>query len=585
MYTPQKAEFFVADWVVIALYLAVVFGIGIFAYFWNKRKKQSDSKSFFTGGGKTPGWVIGFSVWATTLSSLTYFATPGLAFGTGWMWAAAQLTILFFTPIVIKWIVPFYRRMKQNTAYAYIGARFHKSIRMITSAAFIVFHLFRMGIVLYIPVVAIANFIDFDIYLLIAIVGILVVLSTVIGGMKAVLWSDAIQGIVLLSGIVVVVIVAMVNTNWSNAQSPRFIDEQSFSVSFALSGGIFFIFISNYISTINQYLSSQDVVQRYKSNKETGKINKSLWINLGLAFITILFFYGAGSALFAYYTSLGANPTVAEVIHGNDTTLKPGSNLLMPYFILSVLPAGLSGLLIAGVLAASQSTISSSLSALSNAVLVDFVQLIFPSWSTTSLTDAKKDKKVLIFSQIIVAITGIIGIAIAMLFAYTGQGDFVRYFLGIVGLIATPTAGVFVLGMFTKRTNWIGGLTGLLTGFAISIAFWVPTQNFIPINSRLLLAPEIWTWIPFVATTLVGYSISLIMEKFIPQSIYVKNNNKINLNIWNTTSEFKKIILLEKEYSKLASSKKNISNNKERIDKLSKEIDILNYKVSQQIIE
>nr|WP_318024811.1 hypothetical protein [Mycoplasmopsis agassizii] len=479
------------------------------------------------------------------MSSLTYLAVPGNSFTYGWMFAFAQLTILLFMPILIKYIVPFFRRLKQNTAYAYIGVRFHKSIRYITSIAFIIFHIFRMAIVLYIPITALTLFIDLNVYAIIFIVGALVVVSTLIGGMKAVLWADAIQGVVLLGGIVIVMIFGLAKTDWASSSLAYHPVFSLSSIQITLvSGGILFIFISNYVNTIYQYVGSQDVVQRYRSNKDIRKTNKAIWVNLIMGAITILLFYGVGSVLYSYYSSLGLTTLTVKAATGiNDAA----TNQLLPFFIVTVLPAGLSGLLISAVFAAAQSTISSSLSALTNTIVVDFIQTLAPSFKTANLSE-KQDKKLKQISLILVAVFGVIAVALAMVFARTGQGDFIRYFLSIVALLGGPTAAIFILGIFTKRTDWISALTGLILGFAVGIAFWIPTQNFIPVEKRLQLASEIWGFIPFTVSLISGYVIARILGLL---KIRVNGKSNVNLTIWTTTSEFKKLIVLESQFSKL----------------------------------
>lgn len=578
-YVPVKPQFEVLDWIVLSVYLAGVFSIGFISFFYSKRKKQTSTSSFFTGGGKTPGWVIGVSIWATTLSSLTYIATPGLAFQTGWMWSFSQLTILFVTPIVIKWVIPFFRRMKENTAYAYIGLRFHKSIRFISSASFIIFHLFRIGIVLYIPIQALTLFIPINTYALIAIVGAVVVISTLAGGMKAVLWTDAIQGIVLLSGIFLILIFGLVNTDFN---SPSFqyhtaFNNNSINVT-ALSGGIFFIFISNYVSTLYQYIGSQDVVQRYKSNNELRKTNRSLWINFGLVAIAILLFYGAGSVLYSYYSSQGANITFGDKENTShivgDIVKNPRDNLLIPYFIVTVLPMGISGLVIAAILAASQSTISSSLSALSNAVIVDFVQVIFPKWK-----DKSKDKQLKNISLILVGIAGAIGIGIAMWFTASGQANFIQYFLAIISLLGGPVVAIFILGIFTKRTNWVSALIGITLGLGVGFIFWIMTQDFIDKNVKWKIDSVIWGPLPFIISLLFGYGSAAIMG-LTKLNKKIKIPETINLSIWTVSQEFKDLIRLEKFVEKLKTKEK-----KPNFDKLYYEKSLEDFERLKKVVD
>lgn len=155
------------DWVVIVFYLLAMLAMGAFFFLQAKGQKAkgqfNNSKYLTAKGMKIPALVIGLSIWATGLSSITFLSTPGLAFKTGWMSAIAQLSFFLVVPILIKFVVPFYRRMRESTAYAYLVKRFHYSLRAIASISFILFHIFRIAIVLYIPTLALSLFVNINV--------------------------------------------------------------------------------------------------------------------------------------------------------------------------------------------------------------------------------------------------------------------------------------------------------------------------------------------------------------------------------------------------------------------------------------
>ncbi|MDQ0513877.1 SSS family solute:Na+ symporter [Mycoplasmoides fastidiosum] len=482
---------------------------------------------------------MGFSIWATTLSSITYLAVPGTSFQSGWMWAFAQLTIIVLAPFLIKYIIPFFRRMKATSAYHYLEQRFHYALRAISSAFFIAFHIFRIAIVMYIPIAALSLFVDISPYLLVAIMGLVVLFSTLFGGMKGVLWSDAIQGIVLILGIALVVILGLAYTKWDAAELKyqAILNAGQWKISLTMIG-IPLIFISNLFNTLYQYIGSQDVVQRYKAKENIADINRTLWINAGLGFITILLFYGAGSVLYTYYSSLNQNVDDSQAIQTITASGRNATNLLLPYFVVSVLPSGIAGLIISAVFAASQSTISSSLSSLSNSIMSDFVE----RWTKMS------QKWSLIWSKIIVLISGLFGTALALSFVHTGIDDVINYFLGIVGLFGSPVAAVFILGIFTKRANSIGTFIGIVCSSLIVLPLWILTQSFIPPAARVGLNSSYLAIINFFATSLFGYSLSLIVELFRPRS-EAYNHRITNLSWTTTTAEFREILKVEKQLS------------------------------------
>ncbi|VEU59293.1 sodium:solute symporter family transporter [Mesomycoplasma neurolyticum] len=538
-----KSSFTWLDWIVMILYMLGVLVIPIFFFWQSKKDKKFNSSKYLTAKNmRVPAIVVALSIWATALSSLTFLGTPGLAFKTGWMWIAGQITILAITPYLTKIIIPFYRRIKGSTSYTYLQQRFNYAVRFIGSISFILFHIFRMGIVLYIPALTITLFVDINIYLLLFIVSIIVIISTFLGGFKGVLYTDAVQGFVLMLGIFLVIIFGLAKTNWSASTTKLHIlfSKDQWKISLT-SGGIFFIFISNYISTMFSYSASQDIVQRYKTGKTISTTYKSIYINVILVAITILFFYGAGSILYTYYSSHGfevdAKNAIDQIV-GRD---KAANNLLLSNFIVKVLPMGISGLVVSAVFAASQSTVSSSLNSLVTTFINDIVIVFY---------NKIKEKSKLFLSYILTIVFGFLGFLVTILLAATKQQNLIDYFLGIVGLLGAPLAAVFLLGVVTKKTNAIGALTGLIISFLITLPIWI----LVKITKTIKFDTIYLGVISFVVVLLIGYLISIVIEKL----KLSKEKDLTNLTMHTRTDEFKKLVKLEKEALKLElKTKKN----------------------------
>ncbi|MXR11719.1 sodium:solute symporter family transporter [Mesomycoplasma hyorhinis] len=151
------------DWAIIVIYLVAILGIGLLFWWLQKRSKQTGStKHFFTGGGKNLVWVVGISVFATITSSLFFLNSPGTVMGSRWAWIDTNIAIIAMIPVVIKWVIPFYIRMKESTAYSFLENRFHYSLRAVNSLSFIIFQIFRVAVVLFVPTVALSIIIDID---------------------------------------------------------------------------------------------------------------------------------------------------------------------------------------------------------------------------------------------------------------------------------------------------------------------------------------------------------------------------------------------------------------------------------------
>lgn len=203
----KEVGFGTLNWVAVIIYLLAMLLIGVY---FTKRASQS-TNSFFTASGRLPSWVVGFSIYATTLSAITFMSTPEKAFLTDWSYIAGNIAIVAIIPLLIYFYVPFFKKLKVTSAYEYLEARFGPSIRVIGSLLFVVYHLGRVAIVIYLPTLAITSVSDMNPYIVASLVGLLCILYTFLGGFEGVVWSDFIQGVILLGGALVIIILGVMN--------------------------------------------------------------------------------------------------------------------------------------------------------------------------------------------------------------------------------------------------------------------------------------------------------------------------------------------------------------------------------------
>ncbi|MGX8793875.1 sodium:solute symporter [Oceanobacillus sp. M60] len=470
-----------ANWLVIIVYLIAMLGVGL--YFTKKAGKNTDE--FFTAGGKIPAWAAGFSIYATTLSAITYMSTPEQAFLTDWSYAAGNIAIFAIIPILIYFYIPFFRKLNVTSAYEYLEVRFGASLRVVGSLLFILFHIGRVAIVVYLPTLAITSVSDINPMLIASIVGILCIIYTFLGGIEGVIWSDVIQGIILLGGAILVIGVGInyINGGFSTIisdalENDKLITAGNFQFGTA-AAAIPIIFLGSIFNNLHQYTASQDVVQRYQTTKSMKETNKSLWTNGALALITIPIFYGMGTMLYSYYSNSGGLPEEVN------------TSAIVPYFIVTTLPAGVAGLLIAAIFAAAQSTISSSLNSISACVITDFKQRFF---------EKKKGNDVLL-ARLVVIIAGVLGMTAALYLVSTNRAETWNLFLDITGLFGVPIAAVFALGILTKRANTPGVFIGL--GTAAIVAYFVQGTDMTPFAVSM---------VSFLVSFVVGYLASFVFS-------------------------------------------------------------------------
>lgn len=280
---------------------------------------------------------------------------------------------------------------------------------------------------------AISSVTDISPVLIAAVVGVLSVIYTFLGGMEGVIWSDVAQAIILLVGAAVILIfgIAAIDGGLTTvaadaASDGKFITADNWTIGGA-AAAIPIIFLGSVFNNLHQYTASQDVVQRYQTTDSPKSTAKSLMVNRFLALLTIPLFYGIGTVLYSYYRHADALPADFN------------TSAIVPYFAVKVLPAGISGLLIAAIFAAAQSTISSSLNSISACVTVDIRDRFFPP-------RGGKPRSGVGFSRFVIIAVGIASVAVALYLVATDQAETWDLFLSITGLFGVPLAGVFAWG-------------------------------------------------------------------------------------------------------------------------------------------
>ena len=441
------------DWIVIGLYFVVMFLIGMF---FARRTKSTDD--YFKAGGRVPALVTAMSIYATALSSISFIAIPASVYNNSWLLGMAPLGIILMVLWAAYTFVPFFRRVNVTTAYEYLGRRFDNSFRLVGSLTFILFHVVRMAIVIYLPTLAIQQVLPtLNPVLITVIVSIFCVAYTSMGGIEAVLWSDAIQTVVLLLGAFLVIIVGFSSAPEGIGQGfklladdGKIISPDFFSLDLAKSS-IWVMIVGGFVNSIYSYVGSQDIVQRYATNKDENEAKKSLFMNVPLLCTSVIIFIGMGSALYIYFHF---KTTLPENVNGN---------AILPYFVVNALPVGISGLVIAAIFAAAQSTVSSSLNSVSTCMTADILEYFKPD-----MEDASKLK----FARLSSWIVGIFSTLLAIYFIFNGQSDMFLYFQAITGLLGGPIAAVFLVGIFFDKIEskavWVGFDLSVIVAFYVS---------------------------------------------------------------------------------------------------------------------
>ena len=430
------------DWAVIALYLGLLVAKG----FWFSRRNKS-TEDYFVAGKRIPWWAAGLSIYGTSLSSITFLATPALAYATDLKYVPTYLSILLVVPLVTRVFLPFYRGLNLRTAYEYLGLRFSPLVQKIGSGSFIVLQLARMGIVVYLPSLALSTVTGIDMRTCILATGILSTAYTVIGGLEAVIWTDVTQVIVLFGGVIIALCTALSGSGGVEAFSDSVASAKlltwdgGFSLNEAASWSLM---LGAIILMVPTYTSDQTVVQRYLSVKDTAAAEKSAWLNGWMSISSSLLFPFLGVCLWAFYR---AHPQNLQIGMADDG--------ILPLFIGDYLPTGIAGLVIAGLFAATMSSLDSSMHSVATAFTHDFYR---PAHTQTS------DERVLQIAKRMTIAAGLFGTFAALFLASFDIRSLFLLFLKVLGLLSSGVATLFLLGAFVPRANTVAALIGAIGG-------------------------------------------------------------------------------------------------------------------------
>lgn len=458
---PAKAGHF--GWVntaVVVIYLGALVAIG--AYFSRREKGTSD---FFLAGRRIPWWAAGLSIYATQLSAITFISSPAFSYAKDWIVYPAKITLFLAMPLVIFFYLPFFRRLNITTAYEYLERRYHVAVRLYGSVSFIAFQLVRMAIVLFLPALALSAIAGINIYVCIVLMGVLSTVYTVLGGMEAVIWTDVVQAVVLLGGVLIALIIVLAleggpgpvyRTALADAKLTMWNWDWSFTSLVTWS-----CFIGSFALQLGPYTTDQAVIQRYLTTKDEKAAARGLWLNGILSIPFGFLFFALGTCLYVHFKS---HPELLTAGMKNDQ--------VFPLFVVRQLPVGVSGLVIAGAFAASMSTLDSSMHSIATAVTTDFYRRFHPQAA---------DKRCLNLARWIVIVVGISATAVATLLVAPDIKSLWFFFQKALGLISSGLVGAFMLGVFTKRANAGGVLIGAATclGVLIYVCWFTPIHFYL----------------------------------------------------------------------------------------------------------
>jgi len=379
------------------IFIGYMAGVTLFgASFYRKNRTPG---AFTLGNRNIPGWVLTLSIFATFVSSISYLALPGTAYQSNWNPFVFSLTIPLAAWIAIRFFVPLYRKLKSPSAYTYLEQRFGRWARIYASICYLLTQLMRVGTILYLLALTLHAVFGWNMVLIIVITGITIMAYSMLGGLQAVVWTDAIQGILLIIGAVLTVCFILSNMPEGPAQVFRIgADQGKFSLgSFSLdvsTSTFWVVLVYGIFINLQNFGIDQSYIQRYMASR-TDRAAKRSALSGGLLYIPVsLLFLFIGTSLYTFYTSGAA--VLPTALQNPDN-----ADQVFPYFIVNQLPTGVTGILIASIFAAGMSTISTSFNSSATVFLTDYY-----GKSGKREVNEKASMRVLYLSSVVISILG-----------------------------------------------------------------------------------------------------------------------------------------------------------------------------------
>ncbi len=485
------------DLVIFLVYMAGIVFFGSTFY-----RKNRDAGQYTAGGGILPSWIVGMSIFATFVSSISFLAIPGKAYQSDWNAFVFSLTIPIAAVLAVRFFVPLYRSVNSISAYTYLEERFGVWARTYASLCYILTQLMRVGSILYLMALPLNTLFGWNISIIILCTGLAVILYSVLGGIKAVIWTDAIQGIILIGGALTCALVLMFGMPGGPGKLFEIAMEHhkfslgSFGASVSQSTFWVMILYGLFINLQN-YGIDQNYIQRYMTTRTQKQAQGSALFGALLYVPVSLLFFFIGTALFSYYT------VNLELLPSELRDLSAGDKIF-PFFIVNGLPSGLTGILIASVFAAGMSTVSTSINGTATIVYSDYYRRFFNPRSS--------DRSSMIVLYVSSLVFGILGILIAL--AMIRVKSALDAWWALASIFSGGMLGLFLLAYMARKAKKVYAAAGVIIGVLVILwmslspvyfteGSWLRFRSPFHANLTIVIGTTVIFLVGFVLSTLV----------------------------------------------------------------------------------
>jgi SSS family solute:Na+ symporter len=457
----MSANLGVIDTGILILYALICVGMGVYY-----SRKARTSEQFMLAGQSIPAWAAGIAVMSAYVSSISYIAVPGQAYDTNWHPAIFVLCIPPIVWFVCWYIIPYYRRIKLVSVYGLLENSLGRWARLYSALSFVIYMIGRSAVIIYLTALLVGTFIPVNIVTLIIIIGVITVFYTLVGGMEAVIWTDVMQSLIMIGGLLFCVVLFTKYLFTGSEQPIKLVTEAGKfslgSLDFSFSTRTIWVMIIYSITeNLRNLIADQNYVQKYSTVADERSAKKAIIISMALYIpMTPVFLY-IGTSLFAFYHT-GGHSLPANITKGDQ---------VFPFFIATQLPVGLKGLIIAAIIAAAMSTLSSTLNSSATVLLMDFVKWLKPDFS---------EKKSLSFLRWTTVVWGGLSIIFAVLMIKAQSA--LNIWWEISGIFGGGILGLFILALCKVKLKLWQGLAAVFA--SVLVISWVTFARNLPENLK-----------------------------------------------------------------------------------------------------
>lgn len=477
----MTSQFGTIDWVILLTYFAVVASIGpLFA------RRNKSTESYFVGNRQFPAWLLGLAMFATSISSVTVVAFPADAYKAAYLRWIPTLMLPFGILIGSKVFLPFYRRNRCTSAYEYLESRFGSGVRTYVSASFVLGQVMRISTILYLVSLVFEQMTGASPYACIVMGGCVIATYSVLGGVTAIVWAQFLQAFLLWFGAILCFVFiisgidgglgAVFSTGWADGKfmlgdlNPATGTLERAKLFSIWDKSVVMMLIGGLAGWVFEYSGNQNVVQKYVSAKNPREAFKSIWICCACSVPTWAFFMLVGTSLYVFFKQ-HPDPQATAILTGAGGAK---AESILPFFCVKMIPTGLAGIVIAGILAAAMSASSASISGISAVFITDIYR--------RHLVKAAGEKHYVFMARLVSALSCVLMMGGAVVY-YTFS-DLTLQDLGtkLASILGGGILGVYVLGFLTTR--------GTARSVAVGILATVCFSAYMAVIEFMKITPE-----------------------------------------------------------------------------------------------